>query len=344
MRRWILIILVAIVAGFGFLRFRRIVLPVPVQFTRVVRGPAIDAVYATGNVEPVVMIPIGPRTAGRLTELLADEGDRVVRGQPLARMEATDLIATVRELEAREKLSRSELDRLSRMQMPGAMSEQQRDNARFNTEAAVAATERARRLAEFLTLSAPADGTVIRRDGEVGQTLNATQTVFWLSGSQELRVSAEIDEEDIPRVELGQSVVLRADAFPNEVFRGTVRAITPKGDPVSRSFRVRIALPPETKLRPGMTTETNIIVSKRENVLLVPASALDGNRVWALDGTHPVSRELQLGIRGDQFAELQGGLDEGAPVILNPPASLSEATVVRPSEVPVAVKDRNRGL
>ena len=71
-------------------------------------------------------------------------------------------------------------------------------------------------------LLAPADGTIIRRDGEVGQYIAPGQALFVLACCAPLRVTAEIDEEDISRVRVGQAVVLRADALPGALFDGSV--------------------------------------------------------------------------------------------------------------------------
>src|SRR5690606_24661917 len=146
---------------------------------------------------------------------------------------------------------------------------------RSEWEAARAASEKAAAAVSFMKLIAPEAGRIIRRDGESGQLIPANQPVFWLSCCAPLRVSAEVDEEDIARVQPGQKVLIRADAFPGKTYEGKVQSITPKGDPVTRTYRVRIALVEETPLLIGMTAETNIILRENEHALLIPASALD---------------------------------------------------------------------
>jgi len=140
------------------------------------------------------------------------------------------------------------------------------DRAKADWEKARAAAAQAAALAGYLQLVAPADGTIIRRDGEIGQMIGANQTVFWLSCCAPLRISAEVDEEDIAQVRPGQEVLIRSDAYPGRLFHGKVQAVTPKGDPVARSYRVRISLTADTPLMIGMTTETNIVL-RRANTL-----------------------------------------------------------------------------
>ena len=79
-----------------------------VQTARIVRGPAVEAVYATGTVEPVRWAKIGPKLTGRITEILAKEGDKVVRGAILARLDDREVRANVKQLAAREEFLRDE--------------------------------------------------------------------------------------------------------------------------------------------------------------------------------------------------------------------------------------------
>ena len=88
-----------------------------------------------------------------------------------------------------------------------------------------------------------------------------------------------MDEEDIPLVTVGQPVLIKADAFPGRILDGTVAEITPKGDPVNKSYRVRIGLPPDTPLMIGMTVESNIVVRREDAALLVPQAASRDGRL-----------------------------------------------------------------
>jgi membrane fusion protein, multidrug efflux system len=250
------------------------------------RGPAVQAVYATGTVEPTVMVPISARIMARLFELTVDEGSTVAKGQVLARLEDDDLRRAVEVTEAEGRYAKAELDRLAVLVERQVVARSAYDRAKADWEKARAAAARAAVEAGFLELRAPADGLVIRRDGEIGQMIGANQTVFWLSCCAPLRISAEVDEEDIAQVRPGQQVLIRADALPGQTFRGQVQAVTPKGDPVARSYRVRISLPADTPLMIGMTTETNIVLRRSDNALLVPVGAVQQDAVWRLEDGH----------------------------------------------------------
>lgn len=89
-----------------------------------------------------------------------------------------------------------------------------------------------------MTLLAPAAGRIIRRDGEFGQLIEAGHKLFWISCCDQLRVSAEVDEEDIPLVKPGQKVLIRADAFPGRALAQKLNLVM--GENISASSPVGI--------------------------------------------------------------------------------------------------------
>ena len=296
-----------------------------------VRGPAVQAVYATGTVEPSVMLPVAARSAARLMALLADEGQTVTKGQVLAQLEDEDLQKTLAELQAKADLAQKEYDRKAALVTKGAASKQSVDLAQSDLDAAHAAVERAQANIGYMKLTAPEDGTVIKRDGEIGQLIPASQPVFWLSCCAGLRITAEVDEEDIPLVKEGQKTVIRADAFPGQVFDGTVQSITPKGDPISRSYRVRISLPADTSLHIGMTAEANIVIREEQNALLLPAGAVKDGTVRVDRNGAPILQKVNTGARSAETVEITEGLDEKSLVVLDASRVEKEGGSIRTS-------------
>jgi len=115
-----------------------------------------------------------------------------------------------------------------------------------------------------------------------------------------------------------------------------VLRITPYGDPVGRTYRVYLALPDDTPLISGMTTEINIVVRREENALLVPVSSLSGKSVWVVSGGTARLQDVELGAVGDTNAEIISGLAEDATVIADPPSGLSEGDSVRTRPISAA--------
>jgi RND family efflux transporter MFP subunit len=293
------------------------------------RGAAVEAVYATGTVEPTVMLPIAARITARLVELDVDEGDHVHAGQQLGRLEDTDLEHNLAQLRSQEAFAKAEYERYAALLPRGVIARTQYDKARADWHSSRASAARAAAELRFARLLAPTDGTVIRRDGEVGQLLTPGTAVFWLAVASPPRITADVDEEDVARVSPGQAVLIRADAFPGRVFHGRVRSVTPKGDPTARSYRVRVAFDGTTPLQIGMTAEVNIIVRQRNDALLLPAATVADGRVWLVRGGRLEPRTVVMGSQGDRQVEIVSGLAADDVVAAAPAAWMRAGKAVR---------------
>ncbi|MGE5452945.1 MAG: efflux RND transporter periplasmic adaptor subunit [Acidobacteriota bacterium] len=329
---WIAGVVVLAAAAGGAYAWRQ--RPLDVALAQPTRGPAVDAVYAAGSIEPTVTQPIASKVMGRLTAILADEGDTVRKGQVLARLEAGDLQSTVDEAQARLKLAQAQFARTQELVKQRFVAPVELDRVQADLDAAQATVKRTQALRDVLTLVAPADGTVLKRDGEVGQVIPAGQVLMTMACCAPLRATVDVDEEDIGRVYKGQRVVLRADALPGQTLQGQVSDITPKGDPVSRSYRVRIQLSRTQGLLAGMTVEANLIVTQRDKALLVPSTAVQKDAhqkdaVWVTQNGRAHRQPIQVGIAGTSKTEVLSGLSDGAHVVTLPPPDLAEGRAIR---------------
>jgi RND family efflux transporter MFP subunit len=295
------------------------------------RGDAAEIVYATGVVEPQTWAKVGPLTRDRIVEICDCEGQPVERGQVLARLDDSEERATLAELQARLDLAVTELERLSKLsaQSYASIQDAERGQSEVDQITALIAGQRAK--LDSLVLRAPLDGMVLRQDGEIGEIAETGAVLFWVGEEKPLIVTAEVNEEDIPHIETGQRVLIRADAFPDRVLEAKVGVITPKGDPVTKTYRVRFALPDDTPVRIGMTVDVNVVVGVSENALLLPAAAVNGTAVYvvALDGT-ATRRNLEIGIRGETSVEVKSGVSDSDRVISPYPENLRDATRIRP--------------
>lgn len=288
--------------------------------------PAVQAVYATGTVEPVQMIPISAKTPARIMSLEVDEGQQVVKGQLLAQLESEDLRQSLIEAEARLTQTQREFNRNQTLGKSGAISKAALDNARAEFEAAKAGAERVRAQLSYLQLLASEDGTIIRRDGEVGELASTTTPVFWMIGGNQMRIETEVDEEDIALVKPGQDVAISADAFPGNIYNGKVISITPKGDPVARSYRVRVSLDEESPLLIGMTAETNIITQKKDRAMLVPLTAVKNNEIWVKSGNKFEKKAVTTGIKTDAQIEIVNGVADTDAIAIRFDEAAGDAT------------------
>lgn len=295
-----------------------------------VRGTAAEIVYATGAVEPVRWAKVSSLIRGRIVELCYCEGEPIKKGDVLVRLDDRELQAQLGELRAREDFLKREMSRVTELIGRGASTVQafERASSDLRQNQALISVQ-LEKLANY-TITAPMDGIVLRRDGEVGEIAEAGQILFRVGVPKPLQVVAEVNEEDIPRVAIRQLVLLRTDAFPNRRIEGKVREITPMGDAVAKTYRIRVDLPDDTPLKPGMSVEANVITREKPGALLVPADAVQGSTVFVVDGDRVHKRAVEVGIRGTRNIEILSGVDERNRVISPvPPGDLTDGQRVR---------------
>jgi membrane fusion protein, multidrug efflux system len=301
-----------------------------VTVAEVRRGDAAEIVYATGAVEPETWSRTTPLVRGRIVERCRCEGRDVKAGDLLARLDDKEAQATLNDLRALEEFQAREYDRQAQLLARGATTSQtyqraESDLARIRAQIAA----QAQRL-DYYRLVAPMDGTVLKEDGEVGDMVDPGTILYRVGLAKPLWVVAAVNEEDIPRVRIDQKALLRADAFGNQALPGYVKQITPAGDPIAKTFRVRIGLPDDTPLRVGMSVEANIVSREKQDVILVPANALVGNSVLVVEGGRARIRKVRPGIRGSGFVEILAGVLAGELVVSPATADIKDGSRVRP--------------
>ncbi len=324
----------------------------------VVRGSVVASVEATGTLEAVTTVDVGTQVSGTIKALYADYNSQVRKGQIIAQLEPSlfqtqveQSRATVQRLEAEVDSARVAVeDTQIKLKRARELSEQQLipatdlEAAEANARQADASLKAAQaqlvqgraslRNADVnlghATIKAPIDGVVISRSVDVGQTVAASMsapTLFVLAQDlRQMQVNASVDEADIGRIEPGQDVEFRVDAYPDDVFAGVVRQV--RLEPVVEqnvvSYVTVIDVPnPDLKLKPGMTANVTIEIARADDVLRVPNAALrfrpgrDGAGVWVLQDGGGVARvRVQTGINDGTTTAVTGeGLDEGARVV-----------------------------
>ncbi len=267
-------------------------------------------VTEVGSVEPQVKVDVKSVLSGKVVELLVREGDRVTRGQVLARVEpdvnqARDLAQVknaVHEAEITLKQAQENHDRDRGLLAQGLLSS--KDNLESETRyrsakaAYDAAVEKYKIVQESgvpiamadadttqrLNVTSPMDGVVIRRPVELGDTVtsgvssfNAGTVLMTVADIGTMIVKAGINEVDIGKVRSGQPVKISLDAYPKVKFAGAIKRIAPAArlEEKVKVFDVEIAIDRQgAELRTGMTANIDVVGEKREGVLAVPVEAL----------------------------------------------------------------------
>jgi RND family efflux transporter MFP subunit len=293
------------------------------------RGTAVEIVYATGAVEPLRWAKVTSLVRNRILEVCYCEGKTVAKGDVLVRLDDREPRAQLEELRAREEFAKREMERVAQLLGRGVATMQAHEKIGMDLRQIQALISVQMEKLAYYTITAPMDGLVLRRDGEVGEIAEAGQVLFRVGVPRPLEIVAEVNEVDIPRVAVGQNVLLRTDAFPDRRLEGTVRQITPMGDAVAKTYRIRVALPDDTPLIAGMSVEANVITREKEGALLVPSDAVQDGSVFVIEAGRARRRQVALGIRGSRAVEVASGLKDGERVASPAPAGLADGGRVR---------------
>lgn len=332
---------------------------------------AID-VIETGKVQPHHRVEVKSKVAGQVARVFVEEGERVKEGQPLLLLDQTDFRrdvareqASVARAEADLASARNalELARLSlarkqkgfeergvaQVDLDVAQSEvRARAAAQATAEAVLAGARVALGAAQdrlrYTEITSPMAGTVIERGIQPGEVVTpGVQATFegkallTIADLSALEVRSELNQIDVAKVKLGQSVAVALDALPGRKYSARVSRIAPastvpKGKEVD-VFPIEAALADaDGEIKPGMTADVRIHVDRRSAVLVLPIEALvkEGGKSYVNrvvpgpKGRPTTSRvEVQVGARSDREAEIRSGLVAGDRVLIKP-ASAAE--------------------
>jgi multidrug efflux pump subunit AcrA (membrane-fusion protein) len=108
--------------------------------------------------------------------------------------------------------------------------------------------------------------------------------------------------------------------------------MTPLGDSATKTYRIRIALPDDTPLQPGMSIEANVVAREKADALVIPAEAAQGTGVYAVDRDKARRRTIAIGLRGPRMIEVLSGLSAGERVVVPFPSHLRNGARVRAVE------------
>ncbi len=320
--------------------------PVPVKVVALTPGELRVVVNATttSTIKSETEVTLSAQRTGRVVMLPVKEGDIVKKGALIARLDLTEESVQSESVLAQSKATYEEaeksLKRVEDLFNKGMVAQQDLDAARRAYEVAKsqyqAATADADVKRDYSVLRAPFDGVIARKYTEVGELLLPGKQIVTVVNPDRIYVLATIDEVDVGRLRLGQPVAVTVDAFPGEKFQGKVRRISPivsGGKLETRTADVWIYFNNhQTKIKPGMSADVEILISTLAAVLSVPSQAVverDGKKqVYVFDGRSisPGSKavakmkSVEVGETNWSFTEITKGLTAGECVITTPEA------------------------
>jgi HlyD family secretion protein len=262
------------------------------------RNSLVVTISASGTLQPTRSVDVGSELSGTLEAVLANENDRVKRGQVVARLDTAKLDdavvksrAAVAQMEATVAEARASLKRLRQVaELSGGKVPSQTEletaeatlkRAEANETSARAALKTDETNIRKAVIRSPIDGMVLTRKVEPGQTVVAAMTTPVLFVIAEdltkMELQVKVDEADVGTVKLGQPASFTVSAWPRREFPATIERVgigSTITDNVVTYKTVLSVANDDLALRPGMTATARIVTAQRDNVLLVPNAAL----------------------------------------------------------------------
>jgi RND family efflux transporter MFP subunit len=339
--------------GFGGPR-----LPMTVELASVKRADMAEKITVVGNLIGEATVEAVPKVAGRVEAISVRLGDRVRRGQMLAKIEDRELqeqvrqaqasyevsAATIRQREADLRFAQTNLDRSRNLFDRQLIPRQTFDDAEARYQAAAAQLDLAKaqhqqsmaRLDELkinlanTVITSPVNGFVGKRTLDPGAWVTPNSALLSVVDISVVRMVANVIEKDLRRISAGQRASVAVDAFPGEEFSGRVARVSPVLDPATRTAQIEVEINNANfRLKPGMYARVDFTVERRPNTLVVPANALVD-----VEGRHGVFRPsegdvakfhpIEVGLTSDQLVEVASGLAEGDRIVTTGAAALRE--------------------
>lgn len=282
------VLFMALVAGFGFVKFSQIqgfitmaksgaFEPPPTAVTtdvaqRTEWQPTLESV---GTVTAVNGVTVSTDLAGIVRQIAFESGSKVREGDLLVHLDTTQEEAQLHSAEAQRDFAAVSLKRDKDLVEKHAISQSDYDNADAVFRQNQASVDQFKALIARKTLRAPFDGVAGIRQVNLGQYLKEGDMVVTLQAFDPIYVNFSLPQQDLSKLIIGEPVQLRVDTFPDQIFNGAITAINPLVDQATRNVQVQATFKnTDFRLRPGMFAKVSVVLSERQNVVAIPATAI----------------------------------------------------------------------
>lgn len=278
--------------------------------------PAFEEVV--GTVRAKTRASIEAKVSGRIERLAVVAGQTVKAGDVIAELDRGEIQARLDQAQARLDQARKENDRFKKLLAEQAVTQQEYDAAESRFRVAEGAVAEAKTMLGYARVSAPFEGVITRKLAEVGDLATPGRGLVEIEDPRALRLEADVSEALLDRVQSGQKMTVRVGSLP-EPLEGMVSEIAPAADPVSRTFRVKLDLPPTAGLRAGQFGRVALPLGASVS-LQVPSRAVQVRgqmeMVFVVGEGKAHLRLVKTGKRRADQVELVSGVEAGEEVVV----------------------------
>lgn len=287
---------------------------VSVSVQNVEARPHVAAEDVTGTVRSRIHASIEAKVTGRIEKMLVAPGQRVKQGEALVQIEAREIQAKYDHARALLEQSEKDLIRYTQLLSNKVTTQAEFDRIQSSNRVAKAALAEAETNMGYLTITAPFDGVITRKPTDVGDLASPGKTLLEMEDLTLFRFEADVPEAIIEAVLPNASLPIR---LGNTELTGTVSEIAPAADAQSRTFLVKLDLPPSPGLRTGQFGRVAVPVSQ-SSILRIPAAAVvqrgQMELVFVVNRDRAQLRLVKTGKHFGNEVEIVSGLTGGEPV------------------------------
>ncbi len=298
---------------------------IPVNAVEAKLGRFQDTINAVGSLKGEAEIELRFQVDGRIEELNILEGGKVRKGEVIGRLSGQDSMLKV-------ERAKNELEQTEKLYQLGGVSKTKLDEARINLDVAQTEMDKTR-------LVATRDGILGDKGADIGEFVTPQRKVATLVAIKDVLVKVGIIEKEVDKVYPGQKMLVTVDAYPGNVFEGTIQSISPIITGESKTFEITAKIPnPDSLLLPGMFARTKVITYEADDAISVPNDALTktagGFQVFVINKDNLAeARDVQVGYVSTENTQIQSGLNPGDVVIVQKPPELKAGSKVKIIEV-----------
>jgi membrane fusion protein (multidrug efflux system) len=312
---------------------------VVVEATRVAMLKLPQALTAVGSLRSDETVILRPEVAGRISEILFKEGERVSKGDVLVRLDDSVQRADLDKARANLTLAKTKFERAVDLRRKGFLSSQAEEESENNLKVAQADAELMQARLSKTALLAPFSGTIGLRQVSVGDYVKEGQDLVNLESLDPLKVDFRVPEVAMSQVKDGQTLQVTLDALPDKVYDGRVYAINPLLDANGRALVIRAQVHnKDGGLRPGMFARVRLFTSGIQDTLVVPEESLfpvgDDKYVYKVVDGKATRQKIQIGARREGRVEVVNGLTAEDVVVTAGVIKLREGVAVRVANTP----------
>jgi RND family efflux transporter MFP subunit len=272
-----------------------------------------------GTVRAKLHSIIEAKVSGRIEKMLVVPGQNVRTGGLLVQLDAREVQAQLDRALAVRQQAENDLKRATDLIQQKILSQSEYDNAQSKFRVADAAATEAEALLGYTKVTAPFDGVITRKYADVGDLASPGKPLLEMEDARDLRLEADVPEAVISHLTLGDKLGVRVSGMTNDL-AGVIGEIAPSADPNSRTFLVKLDLPPTPGLRAGQFGRAAMPVGET-SALRAPASAVvqrgQMELVFVVLNDHAQLRIVKTGKHIGDEVELVSGVDAGERVVVD---------------------------